>query len=189
MAGTDLTNKRVISVDPSDPTREAAFDPTHKAMLDIDVVHHTIHEGDAYSVCGISGSLGDGGTIILTIITPNTAKWFHTLFSASGIGKYYFRIYESATVNVAGSAKTAYNRNRNSANTSGGTFRQDDTFTDNGTLIFETYVSSGQRDGGPSSIRSEWMLKQNTTYQFKLESDEAANIVSYDLEWYEHTNG
>lgn len=188
MGGYDLTNKRVVLIDPTDDTREVQLDSSFPALYTMDVSHHEIHEGDYYVASGISGALADGGTFILTVITPNTAKWLHAFYQATGTLKYYLRIYEGPTVNVAGSAVTAINRNRNSANTSGATLREDDTFTDNGTLIFHTYVATGTRNGGSEVSRTEFVLKQNTTYMFQIESDDANNIVSGQLEWYEHTN-
>jgi hypothetical protein len=185
----DLTLKYVAQVDPADPTRKIEFDPMFKSLFTMDVTHHEIHESNSYTITGIKEALADGGTFFLTVITPNTTKWLHVIFQTSGLYQYYLRIYEGATVNVSGAAVTAYNRNRNSANTSGGTFRHDDTYTDNGTLIFQKYVGTGSRDGGTTDQRTEFVLKQNTTYSFQLESDAANNILSGQLEFYEHTSG
>ena len=184
--GYDLTKKMAVLTDPDDDTRKVELDSSFKALYTMDVAHHEIHEGNTYMASGISGTLGVDDTFILTAITPNTAKWSHVFYQASGILKFYIRIYEGATVDVAGSAVTAINKNRNSTNTSGGTFREDDTFTDLGDQIYATLVATGTRNGGSEGTRLEWVLKQNTTYAFHLTSADANNILSGQLEWYEH---
>ena len=61
-------------------------------------------------------------------------------------------------------------------------------FGNKGTVIYIQYIATGRSQGGSTSSREEFILKQNETYLFELESDAAANILSGALEWYEHTD-
>lgn len=154
----------------------------------VDWAHHEVHEGDAFVQSTHATGVASGAFLGLTVITPDTTKWLHTTFVVTGTLAFVARVYEAATVDVEGSATTAYNRDRNSGTTSGGTFRLGDTFTSKGTLIWQQYVGAGNKTGGGALIRSELILKQNTTYLFELESKAAANVLSGALDWYEHTN-
>lgn len=163
-------------------------DASTHSIQTIDYVHHEVHAENAFVQSAFNTGIASGSFLGLTVITPDTTKWLHTVFVVWGIFAYVARVYEGATVNVAGAATIAYNRNRNSAVTSGATLRLGDTFTDKGTVIWQQYIGAGNKSGGGAEGRTEFILDQNQTYLFELESKAASNILSGALDWYEHTD-
>jgi len=112
----------------------------------------------------------------------------------------HFDILEAPTITAdSGSEEDVVNRNRNSVNESGvlsiETTQQADmvtinpTITDGGTTIhaeamggYKNYPGSGLVGAG------KYILKQNTTYAFRLTSDTDNGVASVELFWYEHTD-
>lgn len=172
----------------TDGQGRGCLDTTTGAVNTIDYTHHEIHGGNAYTITGLNSDIDVGQFLDLTVITPNTTKWVHVVFTTSGQLTYHAFVYEASVTNVAGSVKTAYNRNRNSSNVSGGTFREGDTFTTTGTLLWQMHFGAAGKSGGIFGLRDEFILKQNTQYLFRLESEIINNRVSASLDWYEHAN-
>ena len=105
----------------------------------------------------------------------------------------HFYIYESPTIGSATGTLTAYNRNRNSSNTTGATVQYfDESDAGNvtgGTLIYHENLGAGKGVANATGARDEIILRQNTGYAFILENEgAAANIHNIVLNWYEHTN-
>lgn len=180
----DVSGSNINIVSPVDAITEA--------LEVIDYEHHEIHSGSHYYICNFE-VLDDAASIDLAITTPNTTKWTHMTFDISGTSQTEFRIYETATV-TGGTAGTPLNNNRNSANISVVTVVKNPTVTVLGNLIFAQ--SSGlaaatpnkAENSGVVSRNREIILKQNTTYIFRITSRQDDNIISYCGEWYEHTN-
>lgn len=164
-----------------------ATDETTGGLIVVDFEHHEIHEGDHFFVAGVT-AMGLNGTIDFLFTTPNTTKWSHMTFSILGnAGGVNIKMYESANTS-GGTAVTAINNNRNSAVTSTATVKTNPTtITTLGTLIYEA-ESGVNRGAGFIDRAREIVLKQNTSYVFRITSLAAANNVSYAGEWYEHTN-
>jgi hypothetical protein len=88
-------------------------------------------------------------------------------------------------VGSGGSARTAYNHSRNSANTTFITATGSQTMTTTGTGLTFSNFGSGQVAGGQVHGEGEFILKNATTYGFIIESNAASNLISYNLCWYE----
>jgi len=162
-------------------------DSSTNTLMTIDYEHHEIHSGSHFYICGYE-TLGNGAATTFTVITPNTTEWAHMTFSIYGTQAIIFEVKEGATVNTTGTATTPLNNDRNSAHTSVLTIRNGDTFTGEGTTIYSAYIGAG-RNSGDITHNKELILKQNTTYIFRITNTQATNTVtSYCGEWYEHTN-
>jgi hypothetical protein len=120
--------------------------------------------------------LGNGGTIDFVVTTPNTTTHAH--------------MYEGVTGITGGTALTPRNNNRNSADSSVLTVKVNPSVTA-GTVVVDGYkfganLSGQNRMGGSGGRTSEIILKQNTSYLWRIVSSSADNIISYIGDWYEH---
>jgi len=86
-----------------------------------------------------------------------------------------------------GSAGTAYNRDRNSANTTTAAVYNNATYsTASGTLIFWKQVGSGKTSGGDIGTAQERILKANTSYLLNLNNTSGSNNTAVVvLRWHE----
>jgi len=170
--------------------RELGVDGMTHVLNTIDYEHHEIHEGSHFFVAGY-GTFAADEDIDFQITTPSSQKWAHMTFSFQSTGAVVFSIYEGAVVQ-AGTAVTPVNSNRNSKKTSSLTVQYDGIVDTAGTLIYQQawgYTSTPSKsEGGISGRNNEIVLRAGTTYRFLVESDSAGNIISYNSEWYEHTN-
>ena len=150
----------------------------------IDIEHHEIHEGHHYFLDG-SKSFTNAEVFDFTVVTPNSSKWLHMVFQIEGTGGVILEIKEGAATDVAGTVVTPINNDRNSSNTSDSVVRTGDTFTSEGTTLYTQQTGANQKAGAISRNR-EIILKQNTTYIFRLTNATAlANQITYAAEWYE----
>lgn len=164
-------------------------DDVQGAHVVIDVMHHQIHEGDAYSLSGLVADVAASGTTSFEIVTP-ADKDIHLKFvsaSVTGSNKTAARaeLLEGATT-TGGSTATPRNRNRNSSNTSGCTCKSGVTVSNDGTKIDDG--AFGGNIGGSDSRAYELILKRSTKYAFRLtnESSQQADMSFFAL-WYEES--
>ena len=156
--------------------------------------HAEVHSGSHYTFSASNGDLDAAATLDFIITTPDTTKWAHMVGSVYGALHTRFEMFEDTT-HTTNVAQSIFNNNRNSVNTSGLTIHTSNDDVADGTLIFETEfgidTGSGtnkRSGGGEARADSEWILKQNTKYLFRIESQTANNVVNLVLGWYEHTN-
>lgn len=179
--------------------RNVEHDDIFAVPVVIDIPHHEIHEGDAYSV-GVSDASANSTELVeIYFKTPAAAtpqKRMHGIFERSGTGAFTFEIVEGVTFSTGGTAATAYNRHRDSANTSsaqtlltGATTTSDIVTASGGTTIWTETIGSGKTTGGTSRGTEEWIFKSNTEYLAKVTSNAAAIGISLNMSWYEHTDG
>ena len=167
-------------------------DRATKATTTINYAHHEIHDGSHYYIKGYV-ELDTDADIDFCITTPDSTKWGHMLFSISGTSITTIEIYEGSTYSTAGSAVTAINNNRNSTNTSVMSIASERSITALGTKIsaskFGTATNPGNPLAGGSAAREdEVILKQNTSYTFRIISGADGNTIDYRANWYEHTS-
>lgn len=168
-------------------TDEVRIDASTNSLQIVEYEHHEIHSGSHYFICGTQ-ALSNGEVVDFTVVTPDTTEYAHMTFQIEGTGAISVAIHEGAVVNVAGSAVTAYNNNRNSANTTNLTIRTGDTFTGTGTVIYAVQTGANKIAGNVERSR-EIVLDRNNTYIFRITNQTAlANQLSYCAEWYEHTD-
>jgi len=164
-----------------------SVDLTTNALEIVEREHHEIHEGTHFFICDYQ-SFSNAEVVDFTVVTPNTTEWSHMVFNIEGSGAVSMSIFETAVVDTPGTAVLSYNNNRNSANTTGLTIRIGDTFTDTGTEIYKQSKGANKKVGIVTRNR-EIILKQNKTYLFRITNEtSSANIISWCMEWYEHTN-
>ena len=173
-------------------TRLLRLDEATNTLQTMSYEHHEIHSGDHYFIGGYT-ELQDTDTATFFVITPNSTKWAHMLFSLEADALITYGMYETATYAGGGSTLSLINNDRNSDNTSGLTILSAGTASVAGTLIdsFQTgaaTVASKPLTGGRGTRNNEMILKQNTTYRAVITSGADDNTLSYYASWYEHTN-
>jgi len=170
--------------------RELGVDGMTHVLNMIDYEHHEIHEGSHFFVAGY-GTFAADEDIDFQITTPKSEKLAHMTFSFQSTGAMVFSLYEGAAVQ-AGTSVTPINSNRNSQKTSSLTVQYDGIVDTAGTLIYQQawgYTDTPSKsEGGIAGRNNEIVLRAGTTYRFLIESNSADNIISYNGEWYEHTN-
>jgi hypothetical protein len=157
--------------------------------------HHEIHSGSRFSYIEVEDQAINAVTDI-QITTPDTTEWAHFTLKFSTESETEWWVYENVTINVAGTAVTAINRDRNSAHANTTTLAKitntslananADTAVAGATIVAHG-ISGAGRDGGSLSQEDEIILKQNEDYSIRFEAS-AAGYVSWNIVWYEHTN-
>lgn len=167
-----------------------AMDGVTEALSIIDYVHHEIHAGSNFFYTD-SVTLASAGTQDYLITTPNTKKWAHLIFQATGSAITQVQIYEGAD-RVGSTLQTVFNSNRNITTDATTTVHKGQSGgTTDGALIWQRKSGAAQgasRTGAESSHSGEIVLKQNTKYLLRFTSGTADNLTNLNLEWYEHTN-
>jgi hypothetical protein len=173
----------------TDSTTGLRGDDKTGAFITIDYAHHEAHEGDAFTASHTE-DLGNGVVRDILIVTPNTAKWAHLTWFVEGELETHIGLYEAPTATAAANPIVAYNRDRNSAVTSGLVITHTPTsITIGTTLIREAHFGTGKNAGGSRAESEEFILKQNTKYILRVtNSTSSNNYVAIRLDWYEHQN-
>jgi len=168
---------------------------TNSAMV-IDYEHHEVHSGSHFSFCTTNVDFDIADTMSLVITTPNTTKWTHFVWEVTGALTTFGGLYEGTSADSAAEpARAVHNNNRNSSTVATTTIHTASTNTPSGTMIdcISFGISTGQgistkSGGGSSRGGQEWILDQNTKYQFYLISGADDNNATLRFSWYEHTN-
>ncbi len=161
------------------------LDAHTNALATIEYEHHEIHNGNFYTTCK-TWTLPAGASSNILIATGNTTKHPHLIYQSISDDVLTVNFYESPDYS-GGTALVAYNRDRNSSNTSGATLTYDatDDGSGKGTLIWTFKAGANKIVTASESQRFEFILKQNTKYL--LENVGAQNdLVTTLLDWYEH---
>ncbi len=186
------------------------IDPSTFAIETIDYAHHEIHAGSFYCIHHYEADFDKDENFGILFTTPDNTKWLHMFSIVWSGAAALFEILETPTIDTGNYPtvfSTPINRNRNSDNTSGilsvrGTpvvnqaslKRPADTapVTGDGTVIHaEMLGSSKQGGGGGGRDNNEYMLKQGTTYYFRLSGTAGGadnSVASILLNFYEHTD-
>ena len=170
---------------------KAAGDEVTDAITFVDYSHHEIHSGKHWHVEDDSADLGaeTGDLITIQFTTPTAASgkgFVHAIFEGFCGAAYTFDLREAQSGGGAGGAAlTAYNHRRDSSNTHGMSFLKDSAVGTGGTVLFTKYFGAGVGSGthgGTQRNNNEWILKQNTLYQVRVYSaNAAAAYVSMDF--------
>ena len=164
-------------------------------LMNMNYEHHEIHSGSHYFISD-DATLANNAVVDVQFQTPDTTKWIHFTFQVDAAATTEYFIYEDVTFTVTGSTLPSYNNDRNSANTSGTTRyiinnasladANADTNLTGSTTLVHGYLTSG-RAGGVVERSKEIILKQDTKYSMRAVAL-AAGTISFNIEWYEHTN-
>ena len=150
----------------------------NQSMQVLDFIEQCINDGNRYMVGGYA-TIASGGTVDISFQTPDTTKWVHILYRGELSTSATIDFYENVTNVSGGSALPMINKNRNSANASGSMLLINPTSTLGDRIDGFKYGSAG---GQPKRIR-KMILKQNTTYLWRIVSQAADNSFSFHGEW------
>jgi len=157
-------------------------DPISNIPVVMDFEHHQIHEGETHEVFDEQLSLG-ASTVKYAIEVP-VGVYPHMVFACDLTGgSAHIMIYEGSTF-TNGSAKTSYNRNRNSLIAADTVVTAGVTSAD-GTQIESFIIGSSNQVGGSNRTESEIILKANTTYRMDIEGLDAGVKAVVKFRWYE----
>lgn len=170
---------------------------THATTV-IEYEHRETHEGNHYYYSSfLTIGSGIGSSLVFALTTPNTEKWVHFVYNLASTLQTESRLYEGAIFS-GGTVVTPFNNNRNSTNASASILTYKPAIsgagTTSGTLISAsswgtaTATPSMRGVGGASSRNREIVMKSGTTYLAVITSVAADNLISYDAEWYEHSD-
>jgi len=150
----------------------------NQSMQVLDFIEQCINDGNRYMVGGFA-TIASGGTVDITIQTPDTAKWIHILYRGELSTSTTINFYEGVTNVSGGSALPVINKNRNSANVSGAVVLINPTATLGDRIDGFKYGA----EGGQPGRKRKMVLKQNTTYLWRIVSQAADNSFSFHGEW------
>lgn len=184
-----------------------------KSSFSLKIVTHgesEIHEGHAFCAHIFETDFDKADSIGILFTTPNTLSRLHMLPKVYAGAAALFQICEAPTLDVGEYSITFHaptNRDRNSSITSGirswraapvanqyseKVVADASPVTNDGTVIHSEVIGSGkQGGGGPSLEAGAYILKQNTTYYFRLAGMAGGadnSVASMELTWYEHTD-
>lgn len=166
-------------------------DPISDLPIVIDFPHHQLHEGETYqySWYGAVNNTSKDFRISVPALTATT-RTPHLLPEFICDATALFYLYEGTTFTAGGVEDTAvYNRNRNSSNTpgtkiyvSGGTALTPNVL---GTNIWKGWtIASARAANNFDRATTEWDLKSNTEYLFRVTTTGNANVL-VRFDWYE----
>ncbi len=180
------------------------------AIMTVGYEHHRIHDGNSYTVQYQGEVTNLNEKTVVAFKTSNTTKWMHMVALATSNDSTSFMIAEVTSIDPCeGTDAVAYNRNRNSTNTSGvlslwgdpnigyvttfdETAAANANITTTTTIYHEDIGETGNpqtASGGGTRGLHEFILKQNTEYAFILNAENAnTQIHNIILNWYEHTS-
>jgi hypothetical protein len=165
-------------------------DAINEALVIEPSVSANVHRGKLFDLTFVDQSIASSGTLEVLIQT-GTSK-VHLDFSISGGGNGLLQIFEGPTITAAGTALTAYNKNRSSSNTLLSTVTHTPTLSADGTKIDEELVLGG---GGPHASGgeggggfTEWILAASTAYLIRVENiDAVAHPYGFHSNLFEST--
>lgn len=168
----------------------APYDETTGAVLMIDTPHHEVHEGEMYHASHTVASLANGNN--LDLLFRVGAKEAHTVFEIFAGGQVTVSLFEAPTTSANGTALTAYNMKRNSANVALSAVSHTPTVTATGSValvngrILPGGTSPTTRVGGGIRQGIEWIFAPNTAYLLRINNSSGGAIAcNAGLEWYE----
>ena len=153
--------------------------------------HHQVHEGESHEYNYLISSLASGSNQDFRVNVPAgltaTTRAPHVIFEVISTLEAELYLYEDMTYTVGngGTLQTTYNRNRSSATTPGMTIYLSPTPATTGNNLWIGLVGSGRAAGGEARGMTEWVLKPNADYLFRVTSRAAGNKIVVRLIWYE----
>jgi hypothetical protein len=168
--------RKIVQADHEDLRRMGEFDSMFQIPIYIDVVHHEIHEGAAFTYCYSGSMAGTSGTLSLSFLVPATKPHIHLVCDWSSAAEATFKITKGASAS-GGSDVAPINRNQNSAiastlagaaSSTANRITKDVTLAGSPTTIREEISGVGKNQGGRASSRgeSEYILESAKIYSF-----------------------
>ena len=154
----------------------------------IDILHHEIHEGEAWELDLTDLALADDASIGI-LLTVGSGVEAHIEVAATAGGDAELFIYEQPTVVAIGTNLVPINLNRSINATSASTASYGVTVSDYGTTIADRIIAGGTKSfssGGGGGSREETILRNGYQYFIRLENEGgAAKVAGLHLVWYE----
>jgi len=169
----------------SHPNKYLPHDEDTNSLRYIDAVHAMVHRGYHYTATH-AVAIGTATAATVMITAPATGAYHLAIgMQANNTGYGAFSEAPNAT---GGTAITAYNNNRNSANVSTLTHTKTATVTSAGTVLQNFVLGTDGKgnvsSGGAGEMRTEWILKPSTKYLFSFTALNAATRVAMNLSYY-----
>lgn len=164
-----------------------------EGYVSISFDHHEIHEENSYYA---SASVASDSSISISFKT-GVGKRLHILVAYASEAASHIEYKEGVTITATtGTEKDLRNRDRNSSNEStvlqnkSGSFLADNNFlvgatTTGGTAIVTHVNWADKKFGTERRGIAEWILEEDTEYEFLLTSDAGDQGLHIDLNWYE----
>ena len=156
------------------------------ALVSVDELHHEIHDGEHFTAT-FAETIGSGSASALLLETPGSAVaevHFIADLESSAAGTLIFSETPNATV---GTVVIAYNNKRTSGISALTTITSNGAVTTTGTILGNMVVGAGgagNKVGGESGARNEWILNNDDRYLLQYTSSAASN-VAWNVMWYE----
>lgn len=169
-------------------TGPALLDDMTFAQAAIEYEHLEIHEGNSY-VTGSEANVGNAGSIVFFIQTPNNSSFSHVLMHSESQAEASRTFCEGVAISASGEELTAYNRNRTSTNTAGMKVFYQPTISTPGTCLQHVHWGTAKKAGAEQRSENEWILNSGTGYSIVLVNETSSvNVINNWINWYEHTN-
>ena len=155
-------------------------------LVNVDVVHRRVPDG-AHFTATHAETLASGSASILLIETPGSAvvaSHFVASIDTSAAGTVIWSKIPNATV---GTVITAYNNNLTIGGSSEVSVTQNGAVTTTGNILEHGVIgaaASGNKIGGKSGSRNEWVLDNDARYLLQFTASAATN-VAWNAMWYE----
>ena len=174
--------------------KEAFFDAVSSAagtkqIVVMEQIHDYVHDGLLFSANHLFSAVANNGNADFQITVG--ATMCHEILSFAVDGQSQLAIYEAPTSTV-GTPITPVNLNRNSANVPASSVVFTPTVTVVGTLLAQHEIPGGttggssSRSGSLAREGSEWVLKPNTKYLFRVTNlSGSAENISMTSQFYE----
>lgn len=161
----------------------------------IDYDHHQLHEGETFRWATYVATLASGSSKDVRLVVPNIAipvgmnpviTCPHFRFEVISSGNSRFYLYEDTTFTGNGTQRTPIALERNGAYTPKLQIWEDPTVNAVGTQLFQgVTLAAKQTAGALDDSRNEFILKNNTSYDFRITSGVEGLTLLLRFVWYE----
>lgn len=149
----------------------------------IDHLDAAIHVGCGYEASG-RVNLGNGATYDV-LVTVHAVTECAMVFEVDAEAEASYILYENPTL-YGGTAITAFNRDRNSANTADTVISHTPTVTTTGTVIRTRHWGYGKAEGALNRGGWETLLAQSEEYLLRITNETTSvNYICWILRWHE----
>lgn len=160
-----------------------------------DIIHERIHHGEFFSATVYNAALADDANISVLMQVPASMSC-HVSYIVRAGGDAEVILYEAPTFSNAGSALTAYDRNRITANESLTVLTTGPTVSDTGTLLESQFIPGGTAGflsfspGSEGSMFKEYVLKPGEDYLLRaFNRSGGAAPMNVQVDFYEPISG
>jgi len=191
---TDLINKMTdVQTEVTTLTNTGRDGIAADSAVTIELEHHEIHLGNSFTLTAITEL---AGSLSISFKT-GTTKRIHITVGYASESKAHLEHKEKVTITATtGTEQIIYNRDRNSSLAStvlqnkSGVFVADnkvliDATTTDGTVVTSLYNWGDKKIGAYRRGLMEYILLEDTEYEFLLTSDDGNKGLHLDLNWYE----